>query len=560
MKMGLLRERLNSTKRYKKIAEVLVKHGFGFLVREIHLQKMLPIHKKIFEFGFPKDIKTTRAQRARLVLEDLGPTFMKVGQVLSTRPDLLPYDFVEEFEKLTDDAPAFEFKKVKEIIEKEYGRLIEDVFKSFEEKPVAAASLGQVHRAVLKNGDLVAVKIQRPNIERIIEQDIKILKNVARLMENNLPELVEWYKPTIIIDEYEQAIRNELNYRREARNLDKFSKNFKYDNTVKIPGVYWDHTTERVLVLEFIDGEKFTDWIKKNPSLEKRQKIAGRLLDAYFKQIFKYGFFQADPHSGNLFIMKNDVIGIIDFGMVSSLNDNTKRRLADMFVGLFQKDAKKITRSFLKMGMLSPETNIKKLERDLESFVQQYYGSSMEQMRTDELLRELNIIFIQNRVHMTPNISLFMKTMAGTDGLVRKLDKTYTTTKTATRFIRGMIGEQTHPGKLWAVGVNKFLGLSDHFSKIPERMDHVLEILERGVVNLELQPGFERMNTNMEKTSNKLSFSLVIAAFIIASALIINMNIGPTIWGLPALGVSFFTMTGFIGFLWMIVSLYRGEV
>jgi len=386
-----IRKRYKRMRREVEICNVLCKHGFGYLANRLNLH----IIGKRDASPFLDEEKMPIPVRARHVLEDLGPTFIKFGQILSTRPDLIPFEFVEEFKKLLDEVPPFAYEDAERQVRDELGSSVRELFKEFKKEPSAAASIGQVHNAKLKTGELVVVKVQRPKIEDVIEADIDIMFNIARLVTKHIPES-RLYDPVGIVEEFAKTIRKELDYTLEGRNADRFSRNFEGDETVYIPGVYWEFTTKKVLTMELVEGKKVSG-LGKSVSNEERKKVSEDIARMYMKQIFLDGFFHADPHPGNIFL-KNGRIMLMDFGMVGRVDDYMKEKLANLFIAVIQKDMDGIADRLLDIGIVGDETDIPEFKSEVADVIEEYYGTSLKQVDIATMLNDALRISIKHRI------------------------------------------------------------------------------------------------------------------------------------------------------------------
>ena len=341
MQVSKLTRTYHNIKRYRQILTILLRYGFDDVLGRLKIDYYIQLGKKIIPKFKAQEIENkTTAERLRLALEELGPTFIKLGQMLSVRPDLIPENFIRELQKLQDEVPAFSVEQAKAEVESQLGKPVEQLFSSFDDVPLAAASIAQVHRAEKKDGEQVAVKIQRPNIQSVIESDLNILFDLAELMEMHIPES-ELYNPVGIIQEFAKTIRRELDFIREGRNIDRFRRNFKDDETVYVAQVYWELTTERVLTMEFIDGIKISELDKLEAAGLDKKIIAFNGGQAILKQVFDHGFFHADPHPGNIFVLPNNVIAPLDFGMMGSLDEELMEIAGNLLTAIFRKDVNK---------------------------------------------------------------------------------------------------------------------------------------------------------------------------------------------------------------------------
>jgi len=333
---------------------VLFKYGFGDLVDTLKIEQYLEIGLQMVSKKRREKIeKLTRAERVRMALEELGPTFIKMGQILSTRPDLLPVQFIHELEKLQDNVPPFDYAQVKETIEAELGTPLEKVFKEFDETPLASASLGQVHRARFVDGEEVVVKVQRPGIQKTIEVDMEIMLHLATLMERHLQGW-EIHRPTRIVEEFARTLEKELDYRLEAAHMERFAIQFTSDINVYVPKVYSEATTTRVLTMEYIQGIKATEIERLEREGLDRQEIARRGFDLIMKQVFVDGFFHGDPHPGNIFVLPNNVICYLDFGMMGRIDRESRENFSDLvmsivFIGMKQRPRRSCSGSLFRM-------------------------------------------------------------------------------------------------------------------------------------------------------------------------------------------------------------------
>lgn len=343
-------KRIRHMSRYRDIAIALIRHGFGIVVEEIGFAQFLSLPRKMFFDAKEKDGKTT-GERIRLVLQELGPTFVKLGQIASTRPDLLPEEIIHELEKLQDQVSPFSFEEVRNIVQKELGADLNQIFRQFADVPLAAASIGQVHQAILHSGEKVAVKVQRPNIANVIETDLEILQDLAILAERRL----EWaarYQIRDMVDEFSRSLRAELDYTIEARNAEKISNQFKNDPNIYIPKVFWEYSTKKVLTMEYVEGVKFNELERLKQNGYNLKNLADRLTKAIFRQIFIEGFFHGDPHPGNVLVLPGEAIAFIDFGMVGRLNPEMKYHFSSLVIALMRQSTDGVIKSICQMGLM----------------------------------------------------------------------------------------------------------------------------------------------------------------------------------------------------------------
>lgn len=345
-----LNRRYRHIQRYRKIAEVLIKNGFGYLLDSLDLYQFLPLTRRL-KLDNEESEELSRAERLRLVLEELGPTFIKLGQLLSTRQDLIPQEYIKELTKLQDDVPPFSFELVLQQVEEELNQPVDDLFANIEKEPLAAASIGQVHKAVLKNGQQVVIKVQRPEIRDIIETDLDIIFNLAEILDKRVIG-DDFLDPVEIASEFNRIIKKELDYQIEGRNTEKFNRNFADEEEIKVPKIYWELSTKKLLVSEYIEGTKLSR-IKSEDIDCDYKKIAQIGANSFMKQVLVDGFFHGDPHPGNVLITPEEKVAFIDFGIVGRIDKDTMEEIADLFLAVINRNIDKMVDKLLKLGMLT---------------------------------------------------------------------------------------------------------------------------------------------------------------------------------------------------------------
>jgi len=544
-------------RRYQQIIRVLVKYGFDDILERIRLDYYLRLKRKLLPGTIPKEIiQTPRAQRIRMAFEELGPTFIKLGQILSVRPDLIPPDYAEEFTKLLDDVPSFPFKTAVKLIESELKQPVEKLYKEINSTPLSAASIAQVHQAVTHDGKHVVIKIQRPGIRRLIDQDIAILYDLARMTERYIEES-HLYNPVAIVDEFARTIRNECDFIREGRNIDRFRKYFEGDETIYLPRVYWSLTTERVLTMEFIKGTKLTQLDKIKLTPEQRKIVANNGARAILKEIFEFGFFHADPHPANIFLLDDLTIAPIDFGIVGTLDETVRDYLGLLLRGIAEKDVDKVIRAFFNMGYLDYDLDVKGLRRDLYDFLEQYYGLPLKEIRLNRVLGELFEIIRRYHIRIPADLSLMVKALVLENSLGQKLYPDFDIFELAQPYARKLIMQKYRPGRQLAE-LSRFSEESfDFLKELPMELRTILQRAKKGDLSFRMEHhGLERFIQEMDRSSNRIAFSLIIAALIIGSSLIIQLNKGPFLFGFSLLGIAGYLIAGLLG-LWLVIAILR---
>ncbi len=542
-------------RRYRQIINVLIRNGFGSLVESLKFRRIYRKgkHEKI-EYLSP------RAKRLRIVLEELGPTFIKVGQMLSTRADIVPPDIFQELQKLQDQVPPAPSEEIIQEVETQLKSPISEIFIEFDKEPIAAASIGQVHKARLKNGDMVVVKVQRPNIRRTIEEDIDILRTIAILAERHIQE-AEVYGPVEFVDEFAKYIRNELDYTLEARNMERFTHIFADDKTIYIPKLYWEFTTGKILTMEMINGIKISqiDELRKHGYDPKR--IAYKGAEAYLKQIFVHRFFHGDPHPGNIFILPGEVIGFMDFGIVGRLSPMMASRLNDLLIAIIQKDADKITENLLKISKVAGEIDIESLQADVAEFIDKYYGMSLSQFQMSEMVREINEVSSRHRIRIDRQLSLLGRVLGEIEGLGRQLDPSFNVVPLIEPFARKLILHRNSPREILNRSSKIVKDYADIMTNLPKDLQSAIDKAKSGKLRIEFKHiGLEEIDSAMERSTSRLAFAIIVAALVISSALIMHLKpaMGPSVFGIPIIGASGYFIAAISG-IWLLITIIRNK-
>jgi len=556
-KIGMVGRTYRHLNRYQQILRILFKYGFGDLVNTLKIEQYLEIGLQMVSRKRREKIeKLTRAERVRMALEELGPTFVKLGQILSTRPDLIPLEYLQELTRLQDDVPPFSYEEVREIIQLETGKTPEEVFQHFEKTPLAAASIGQVHKARLKDGEELAVKVQRPGIRKIIEVDLEIMLHLASLMERHV-EGAKTHHPTRIVEEFAQSLEKEIDYTIEASHIERFARQFMDDETIYVPKVFHEITTKRILVMEFIEGIKASEVDHLRQEEYDFQEIAARGADLTMKQVFVHGFFHADPHPGNIFILPNNVICYLDFGMMGRINRQEREDFADLVTHVVQRDEKRLPGALLKLAEYEEEPNKGELERDLAGFIDQYLYCPLRELEVGRLLERLLEILTKHRLHLKPDLFLMIKALSSVEGLGRMLDPNFEIIKHAEPFIRHVRFNRLSPKRIAEDMIDSGTDLIDLLKEIPGELRTILKQAREGKVRIEFEHrGLDPMLFTHNRISNRIAFAIVLASLIIGSSLIVVSGIPPKWHEIPIIGLAGFIVAGIMGF-WLLISILR---
>ncbi|BCA79178.1 2-polyprenylphenol 6-hydroxylase [Desulfuromonas sp. AOP6] len=549
---------IRSIRRYRDILSILIKYGFGGLIEQLNITYYIELGRKIVTLGkVSRELeRLTQAERLRLAMEELGPTFIKLGQLLSTRPDVIPAEFIEELRKLQDKVPPIPADEVRKQITQELSQSVEELFACFSVTPLASASISQVHRARLTTGEEVVLKVRRPRIEQIVETDLDILMGLAYLVEKHLPT-GELYDPTGIVKEFRRTIYREMDFSREGHTIDRFAANFSDDPTIHVPRVFWKYTGETVLTMEYVDGIKVSHFDQLRQKGHDLKAIARHGADAILKQVLIHGLFHGDPHPGNIYILEQDKVCFLDYGMVGRLDDSLKYQLVDLLVAVLKRDVDRIINMLLYSGELTDESNIRDLRRDLTDFIDDYYEIPLQEINAGKLLSEFVEILSHNRIKFRSDLILLAKALITIEGIGRQLDPDFNMIDHLKPFLEKVIHERLAPA---ALGKELLKVLQDYgsFAKtLPSDLKEFINRINKNKFKIDLEHrGLEKMISDLDKSSNRLSFSLVIGSLIVGSSLIMQTEKGPLLFNFPILGLLGYSIAGFLG-LWLAVAILR---
>ena len=555
--IGVLGRTYRNFSRYRQILSILFRYGFDDLVEKLKIDQYIEIGPQKISRSKRENVeKLSRAERLRLLFEELGPTFIKFAQILSTRPDIIPADVIKELEKLQDEVPPFPCAEAREMIENELGDSIDNVFSSFDETPLASASIAQVHKAVLHDGEVVAVKIQRPGLKKIIEIDLEIMLHLATLMEKNIEE-ISFQKPTRIIEEFARTLERELDFSKEAANMERVSAQFLNDRTIYIPRVYSDYSTTRVLTMEYIDGIKVSEKEKLETAGLDPKIITARGADFVMKQVFEFGFFHADPHPGNVFVLPDNVICPIDFGMTGSVDKKRRALFVDILETLARKDPERCARLMLELGEYDEEPDIRVFENEIEDFMGKHLFKSLKDIDLACLIQDLLDIATNNKIRIPPVIFLMIKAFAAMEGIARLLDPGFDMIAYAEPFVKKVKLARYHPKQLVE---DLWIAVSDSVNvlrSLPAELLQVTRLIRQNkfIMNMDVR-GFENFMKTLDQLSNRLSFSIIIAALIVGSALLLAFSTPPLIYGFSLVGMLGFCAAALLG-VWLLIAILK---
>ncbi|MGI5927754.1 MAG: ABC1 kinase family protein, partial [Thermacetogeniaceae bacterium] len=520
MQLGL-RKRYKHLQRYRQIANILARHGFDFLLRDLELAQFLERRKKDAA-NRPKEAlpRVIRAQRLRMVLEDLGPTFIKLGQFFSTRTDFLASEYIRELEKLQDDVPPFSYPEAKETIQMELGHPIEKLFTSFDRVPLAAASIGQVHRATLPNKQEVVVKIRRPGVEKRLATDLEILHDLARLADRDT-SFQNVYSFRAMVEEFEEVITRELDFSKEGFHAEIFRKNFRDDPSIYIPEVVWDYTTPRVLTMEYVEGVKLTDIAEISNRGINRKIIARLLSSALLQMVLLDGFFHADPHPGNLSALKDDKLVFMDFGIVGHLSENLKKCIGDLVLGLINRNTSQVTRALTDMGVLPPDIDRDAFYHDVDRMREKYYEIPFEELKLADSINDVLGIASRHSIRIPMKITMLAKALVTAEGVSRQLDPELSLAEVARPFKNRLLARRFN---FKSLRHQLMLNLADFqrlLTHLPQRLEQITELIYAWQLKIKIHnPDIYYFANKLNALVNRLVLSILLGSLIIGSSLL----------------------------------------
>jgi ubiquinone biosynthesis protein len=542
--------------RLREIATVLVKYGFGDVLARLHLEPSVALGRRLLTPRGREVERLTRAQRIRSAAEELGPTFVKFGQALATRADILSPALVTELARLQDQVAPVSFAQVEASVNAEFGAPLTTLFHEFDPVPVAAASIAQVHRARLASGEEVAVKIRRPGIERVIESDLAILAHLARLMERYVTD-ARLLGPTGLVDEFARAIRREQDLAREGRTIERFARDFAGDGTVRLPRVYWACTSRAMLTLEYMHGVSLSQVLAGEDGRIDRPLVARRGAAVVLAQVLRHGLFHADLHPANILVLPEHVICMLDFGNVGSLDRATRERLAGLAEAIVRQDLDRAVASVLAITRTNDEVDTVALRRDVGDILDAYAGVTLSRLSIGELLGDLFSTMARHQLRFPSDLMLLAKTLVTMEGVGRQLDPSFQLIEHAAPLVEQVLRERYSPsaiaGRLADLGRDATAAL--HL--LPRELAEIVHKARSDRLQVQfVHRNLEHLVQEIDRASNRLAFAIVIAALIVGSSLIFRQTSGPTLFGYPALGLLGFVVAGLLG-LWLVIGILR---
>lgn len=547
-----LQDRRQDLGRINEIVKVLIKHGFESLAVYIsNKNDKIPIVNK----NIREDMPTDASVRLRYVLQELGTTFIKLGQTLSTYPELIGFELADELSNLQESAPIDDYETVKKIIESEFSKPLKEIFDEFSEEPLASASIGQVHTAFLNN-KFVAIKIQHPEIDKTVESDIRIMHIIANRLDNRL-DIAKPYNLPGLVDVFENDMKKELDYKFEAMNALHLKDLLKNDD-VYVPKVFLNYTTSKVLTMEYLEGVSLNTVLKSDDEKYDKKNIAMQGADSFIKQILLHGFYHADPHPGNIFVLENKTVAFVDFGMMGHLDDDLREDLAKLFIFISEGDAKLLTKQLMYMGIVDDTSDYKQIEYEIMQLLDKYYGIQFNDISgvlrgliEDDLLNKYGVV-------LPRDLMMVIRTISMIDDIGRELDSEFNTTAIVKPYAIRMVFDTIKPKRLFSKTVSNAMDAQHLGKKLPESLLNFFNVVEDGHLNISLDNGeVDRLNVLVSRIVNEIVLAIITAALLVGSSLIMNIDTGLHILGYPLIGFIGYSFSAIVGII-LIVMIIRG--
>ncbi len=555
---GVISRTYHHVQRYREVVTVFLKYGFDEFLQLVHANRYLNSAFRISRRKKNRKIAAERARpvRLRLALQDLGPTFVKMGQILATRADLLPDEYIQELRKLEDEVPSVPFTDIREKVEKELHANMDSLFSEFDREPLAAASIAQIHRARLLSGERVVVKVQRPGLRQRIDTDLEIMFNLASLMEKHV-EGWSIHQPSKIVRQMSHILRKELDFTIEASHIQRFAHQFQKERTLHVPRVYSDHSSEKVLTLEFLDGIKATNLELLREKGYDLEKIAHETAELMMKQIFIHGFFHADPHAGNLFVLPKQEISFIDFGMMGMMNRKLREHFADLLFHISRHDESAAADALLKLTTSQRPPERGPLEADVAEFMTLHFYKPLRQMSFGRLLQELLNKTTRHGLRIPMEIFLLIKAVSTFESVVRQLDPEFDILRETAPYVRKVRMDRARPSRLTRNLFESGLSALEFLKELPDDLRAFVRSMEQGKARIAFEHhGLGPLIQGLERVSNRIAFAIVLAALVVGSSLMVHARIPPTWNDIPIIGLIGFLLAAVMGF-GLLVSIIR---
>lgn len=527
--------------RYREIVGILWKYGFADVLKLVALQNILGLENATITVHESGLLAKPLPERLRLALEELGPTFIKFGQIVSSRRDLVNDEYYAELVKLQAEVPTFPAGKAKKIIADELGSPVSELFARFDEEAVGGASIAQVHAAVLKDGTMVAIKVQRPNIEEVIALDLAILKDLAGFVERHVSEISS-LNPVGVVEEFSATLLKELDFTNEATNAERFLKQFEDNPWIKVPKVFREFTTSRVLTMEFLNGSSVDDAEKLEERGIDPKELAEHITEIIYQQIFEHGFFHGDPHPGNMLILNDGVTGLLDYGMMGSFTPAFRSSVAHLIAGLAEKNHQQVMRSILEMSEEGYTGDTTRMLADVEEFSGTHLNQPLRDIKLGVVLNKLLELLRNNKLRMKGSFYLGIKALTQVEAIGRELNPDLNFIKMGEPYATKLIGDKYQPMRLFGLLRKLFSESIDFLDDFPHDFRNLYQRIKHGQINIPLQhkidpDGFEPLRKTLDSIANRLANAILAASVLICSSILILSGIPPKMGNIPVVGL-----------------------
>jgi ubiquinone biosynthesis protein len=550
----------HQAQRAREIIGVLLKYGYDDIARRLYLPSPSRLPLRSLREQQAALAQLTPPQRLRRALEELGPTFVKLGQLLASRTRVLPPEFTDELAQLQDNVAPISFEAVRTVLEEELKQPPEKIFATIQTQPLGSASIGQVHRATLLSGEEVVVKVQRPGIVKKVREDLGILRNLARLAETHLPE---WrlHRPVALVNELATSLERELDFTREAAHIERFSWQFRDEPTIYVPEVQVALTTERLIVMEFIEGIKASNLTKLEAAGINRAEVGKRVADLVMKQIFQHGFFHADPHPGNIHILADQRVCFLDFGMMGFLDQRTREAFVDLVWGIVRRNESSVASALLRLTESDVEPSRSLFETDVAEFMHQHFYRPVGEIQFASLVKNLVQLTNKHRLRLPPDLVVMLKALSMTEELVRRLNPNHDLVGQAAPFMKQTRLERLKPRRMVENLLEFGRDSAETIRDLPREVRRIMSIIRSGEARVNFHhEGLEPAMNAFERSTNRLSFAIVVGTLIISSSLIIRAEV-PPIWnGVSVVGLLGYVLAGFLSLLLLLAILRHGKM
>ena len=543
--------------RLRDIVSILVRYGFSDAIQRMGLTTIIESAGKLLHLKEPAGIaKMDTPQRIRYALEELGPTFVKLGQILSTRVDLFPPDWIDEFEKLQDQVPPVAFEELRAQLTEDLGAAPEEVFTHLEKEPLAAGSIAQVHQARLDDGTDVVLKIRRPKIRYVIEADLRLLSRVAEIAEKEIEE-IRHFHPREVVRQFTLSLRRELDMISECHHMERIARNFEDDPNIVIAKIYWQWTCERLNVQSLLKGIPGNDLEAVEKAGLDRRVLAQHGADAVLKMVLEDGFYHADPHAGNVFYLPGNRLAFLDFGMVGHLSNVRREQIVDLLNGMVNKDVTEVTDVLLEWAN-DTDVDSEGLATEVDAFLDSYHSVPLKQLKISAMLNDITVILRDHKLSLPPDLSMLFKVFITLEGLGRQLDPDFDMVSSATPFLKKATFARYKPSAIARRGLHNLSSMIDILGSLPQDVRRLIRAARRGSLQVNIDiTRLEKFGKQIDKSASRITVGLITSAIIVGSSIVMTVSGGPTLMGLPLFGFLGFLAAG-IGGIWILFSIYRG--